>query len=144
MRNCRVEPGRLRVVTLGDLASYLDAFPAGLRVWRAGVDALFPLLGWINTKSVTDLRDGFSAMGPAAVRLGPTLHNQAGTSVSWALTHLLGTDMTDPGEWSRRAMWELARRHWVLKNLITEARHGDRGFEAAGNRIRLPFVGDTD
>lgn len=129
--------------TLPELASYLDTFPGGLRVWRAGADSLYPMLGWINTKSVVDLRDAFSAMGPAAVRIGPVLHNQAGTAVSWALTYLGGPVGSDPGERSRRVLWELARRHWVLRNLLSEARHGDRGFEAAGNRIRLPFRGDV-
>lgn len=102
------------------------------------------MLGWINTKSVVDLREAFSEMGTAAVRLSPVLHNQAGTGVSWALTHLDAPTKSDPGERSRRVMWELSRRHWVLKNLLTETRHGDRGFEATGNRIRLPFRGDTD
>lgn len=40
-------------------------------------------------------------------------------------------------------MWELARRQGVIKNLLAEARHGGRGFEATGKQIRLPFLGDT-
>ena len=102
------------------------------------------MLGWINTKAVVDLRESFAAIGQAAVRLSPVLHNQAGTAVSWALIHLDAPTESDPGERSRRVMWELARRQWVVRNVVTEARHGDRRFEAIGNLIRLPFVGDAD
>jgi hypothetical protein len=40
-------------------------------------------------------------------------------------------------------MWELARRHWVVRNLLTDARHGHRAFSANGDLIQMPFTGDV-
>jgi hypothetical protein len=132
------------LVTVARLASYLGQFPAGLRAWRSGANNLYPILSWINTKAVTDLRDAYAEMGQIAVRLSPVLHNQAGTAVSWAIRHLGAQTEADPGERSRRIMWELARRHWVVSNLLSEVRQGSRGFEATDRRIRLPFIGDQN
>lgn len=130
-------------ITPTQFASYLDSYPATLRCWESGRDSLFPLLGWVNTKAVVDLRGAFTEMGPVGVRLSPVLHNQAGTAVSWAVSHLRSSARAHPPDRSRRLIWELARRYWIAKNLLVEVRQGSRGFEVADGTIRMAFFGDA-
>lgn len=99
------------------------------------------MLAWVDTMAVVTLREGFRAMGDAGLRLGPVIHNQSGTLVAWSLRHLSGT-LGDTGQWSRYAVWELARRHWLIKNLLADVFQGARGFEVSGDTIRMPFIGD--
>jgi hypothetical protein len=124
------------------LADYLRELPAGLRAWRSDRDLLYATLAWINTKATTDLIEGFVEMGPAALRMGPSLHNQAGIAVSWALTYQGTRSIAEQGSKSLDSMWSLTRRHWVLGGLLSEVRCRARGFEAGTRCVRLPFVGD--
>ena len=113
-----------------EFAAYLDAYPATRRCWRLGPDYLYPMLAWVDTMAVVTLKEGFDAMGDAGLRLGLVIHNQSGTVVAWSLRHLSGT-LAGTGQWSRYSIWELARRRWVIRNLLADVFQGARGFEVS-------------
>jgi len=71
-------------------------------------------------------------------------HNQVGLCVAWALTYLRGsTGVRDASEEDRRSAFDLARRYWVIKNVLGEVRQGARRFSSSGRKITITFAGDV-
>jgi hypothetical protein len=110
-----------------------------------GEDHLYPFLAWLEVHPVVMEREA-GARGERfpEIMLSRWHHNQVGLCVRWALSFLPGRPATaEPDEEDRRAAFELARRCWVIKNVMGEVRQGARGFSARGRRIRIPFEGDV-
>jgi hypothetical protein len=132
---------------LADFAEYVEAYPSRLRCWRDGVAGFYPILAWLNTYPVSEQREMISTDGPVltAFATSRSHHNQVGVAVGWAERYLTAP-REEPGstEEDRVAMFELARRYWLIRNLLAEVRQGVREYEALGNRVVLTYQGDRD
>lgn len=134
-----------RSPSAAEFVAFLEVHPASLALWEAGASALYPFLCWLEVEPVARVRQAVSEGDRfAPVALSRWHHNQVGLCVAWALQHMSGRESSSPPtESDRLAAFDLARRYWVIKNVMAEVRQGSRSFRARGRRIEVAFTGDV-
>ncbi|MBF6604137.1 MAG: hypothetical protein IVW53_14785 [Chloroflexi bacterium] len=127
-------------------ADYVESRPPQLGCWRDGALGLYPMLAWLNTHPVVEQRKRIATEGPLFAAFATTRahHNQVGVAVGWTTEHMTGSRRARAStEQERVALFDLAGRHWLIRNLLAEVRQGVRRYEADGTRIVLRYDGDN-
>ena len=139
-------PKDVKTPSRDEFAGYLEDYPATFELWRGGERSLYRLLATLNVHPVAVQRDEMHRVGPhlTALQFHSAHHNQVGIVVAWAIRHVRGRehDIDPPFEEFER-VFDVAGTYWSLKNVMADVYLGTRAFEAAGRRIRIPYVGNA-